>query len=227
MSGMQETCPHMKSVRNAMPRIGLFLCLLLLLAGAAVHGAATRRWDAVAPPELKADRMHAFTVRVGDYEPTPMESDLPVKERSLFTTHRYDSAASGQTMVVSLTSGIPGAVATHTPDVCYVGSGYKLVRGPTRRTLELPGGGTAHYFFADVEKTTATGTDRQRVRWAWSADGTWDAPDRPRLTYIRAGELFKLYVVTRLPENAPADDPDAVAAFTAAAFAQYGREIAR
>jgi len=210
-----------------MSRLGIPLCLLLLLVGAAVHGAATRRWDAVAPAELKADRMHAFTVRVGDYESTPMESDLPVKERSLFTSQRYDSATTGQTLVISLTSGIPGAVSTHTPDVCYVGSGYKLVRGPVRKTIDLPDGGSARYFVADVEKTSATGVDRQRVRWAWSADGTWDAPDHPRLTYIRTGELFKLYVVNRLPENAPAEDSVAVAAFTAAAFAQYGREIAR
>ena len=58
-----------------MSRIGIPICILLLLAGAAVHGAATRRWDVVAPAELKAERIHAFAVRVGDYEATPMESD--------------------------------------------------------------------------------------------------------------------------------------------------------
>jgi hypothetical protein len=210
-----------------MTRFGPLLCLLLLLAGAAVHAAATRRWDAVAPAVLKADRLHAQTLRIGDYEPRVIESDMPVKERSVVTCHSYESRALGVSMVVSLTSGIPGAVATHTPDVCYVGSGFKLVRGPVRRTIDLPGGGTARYYLADVEKTTATGTDRQRVRWAWTADGTWDAPDYPRFTYFRAGELFKLYVVNRLADDAPADDPDKVAAFVAAAFAQYAQEIAR
>ena len=210
-----------------MTRIGFFLCLLLLLAGAAVHGAATRRWDAVAPAVLNADRLHAHALQIGDYEPKVIESDMPIKERSVVTCHRYDSGSQRLTMVVSLTSGIPGAVATHTPDVCYVGSGYKIVRGPARRTVELPGGGTARFLVADVEKTTAAGTDRQRVRWAWTADGTWDAPDYPRFTYFRAGELFKLYVVNRLSDDATANDPDKVTAFVAAAFAQYARELAR
>ena len=210
-----------------MTRIGYFLCFILLLAGAAVHGAATRRWDAVAPAALKADRLHAQTLRIGDYEPALIDSDMPIKERSVVTCHRYNSSSQNLAMVVSLTSGIPGAVATHTPDVCYVGSGYKIIHGPTRRTVELPGGGTARYLVADFEKTTATGTDRQRVRWAWTADGTWDAPDYPRLTYLRAGELFKLYVVNRPPDDPPADDSDKVAAFVAAAFAQYAQEIAR
>lgn len=210
-----------------MNRLGTIVCFLVLLAGAVVHGAATRRWDAVAPPVLKAEALHGMTVRIGDYEPTPINSDLPIKERSLVTCHRYDSAARGQMVVVSLTSGIPGAVATHTPDVCYVGSGYKMTKGPTRKSIDLPGGGAARYFVAEFEKATATGVDRQRVRWAWTADGTWDAPDNPRFAYIRSGELFKLYVVTRPDDDAPAEDSDAVAAFTAAAFAQYARELAR
>ncbi|HEY2785222.1 MAG TPA: hypothetical protein VGJ05_09630 [Fimbriiglobus sp.] len=210
-----------------MNRFGILLCLVILLAGAAVHGAATRRWEVVAPAVLKADRLHAMTVRVGDYEATKIEYDLPIKERSVVTCYRYDSAALGQMMVVSLTSGIPGAVATHTPDVCYVGSGYKITRGPTRRTVELPGGGTARFFVADFEKTTATGIDRQRVRWAWTADGNWDAPDYPRFAYFRAGELFKLYVVTRPADDAPAQDSETVTAFTVAAFEQYARELAR
>ncbi len=210
-----------------MNRFGITLCFLLLLAGAAVHGAATRRWDTVAPAVLKADQLHALTLRVGDYESTKMEYDQPIKERSVVTCSRYDSAALGQMVVISLTSGIPGAVATHTPDVCYVGSGYKITRGPTRRTVELPGGGTARFLVADFEKTTATGTDRQRVRWAWTADGTWDAPDYPRFVYFRAGELFKLYVVTRPADDATAEDSESVSAFTAAAFAQYARELAR
>jgi hypothetical protein len=210
-----------------MTRIGITLCLFLILAGAAVHGAATRRWDAVAPAEMKADRLHAVVLQVGDYESAPIESELPIKERSVVSCRRYDSASLGRMFVVSLTTGIPGAVATHTPDVCYVGSGYKLLRGPNRKTVDLPGGGTAKYFVADFEKTTATGVDRQRVRWAWTADGVWDAPDYPRFTFLRVGELFKLYVVTPLAADAPADDPKAALDFTAAAFARYARELAR
>ena len=45
----------------------------------------------------------------------------------------------------------------------------------------------------------ATSVERQRVRWAWTADGTWDAPDLARFRYVKEPELFKLYIVSPLP----------------------------
>jgi hypothetical protein len=96
------------------------------------------------------------------------------------------------------------------------------VREPRREVIDLPGGGKAGYYVAEFERKSATATDRQRVRWAWSADGTWAAPDRPRFEYLRAPELFKLYIVTPVTDpEASAEDPPAVRQFVAAAFAQY------
>ena len=117
--------------------------------------------------------------------------------------------------MVTIISGIPGSVSTHTPDVCYVGSGYKCLRGPRKETIDLPGGGTAEVYVADFEKKTATKADRVRVRWAWSTDGTWIAPDNPRWQFAKqlnaVPVLYKLYVATPLPEAArktqvPEDD---------------------
>jgi hypothetical protein len=194
-------------------------------AGAAVHGATTHRWTAFAPEASRGEAFHAHVLQVGDYQSDPVPNDIPLQERSVGTSRRYFSPSRNQYAVTSLISGPSGAVSTHAPDVCYPASGYKTVKEPRREAIDLPGGGTARYYVAEFEKRTATRVERQRVRWAWSADGQWDAPDRPRFAYLRVPELFKLYIVTPVADgeqDAPqAGDPPAVRQFVAAAFAQY------
>ena len=54
---------------------------------------------------------------------------MPLKERSIATRRRYTSPARNYLAMTSIISGIPGAVSTHTPDVCYRGSGYRTAPG--------------------------------------------------------------------------------------------------
>ena len=207
-----------------MKKPAILICLALLTAGALVHGATTHRWAVLAPGASRAGQFHALTVRLGDYQCEEVPNEIPLKEMSVGTTKKYTSASRGLLVMTSLTSGPPGAVSTHTPDVCYPASGYRTVREPTRETIDLPDGGQASYYVAEFEKKTATRTERQRVRWAWSSAGTWEAPDRPRFAYLRAAELYKLYVVTPVVESdagRPAEDSPEVRRFVAATFAQY------
>jgi hypothetical protein len=202
----------------------------LIAAGAVVHGAVTQRWAVFAPDPARTERMHGLVVEYADTKAADVPNDVPLKERSVATSRRYESAAHGFVAATSIISGIPGAVATHTPDVCYSGNGYRTLREPTRQTVDLPNGGRATYLVADFERRRATAVERQRVRWAWTADGTWAAPDRARFVYMNEPELFKLYVVTPLPvgdDLPPADDPAPVRAFVAAAFAQYAEAVGR
>jgi hypothetical protein len=211
----------------------LIVVAVLVTVGAVVHGAAIQRWSFVEPDPALTDRLHALELRFEDWQPAPIPTDMATNERSVATSRRYTSAGTGRSGAVTIFSGIPGSVSTHTPDVCYPGSGYKTLRAPKRETLELPGGATAAYYVADFEKTTATRQDRVRVRWAWSTAGEWVAPDNPRWQFAaqlaRVPVLFKLYVVTPLPDEAderPEDDPTA-RAFATAAFAQYAAALAR
>jgi hypothetical protein len=207
-----------------MKRPATLICFALLAAGAVVHGATTHRWAVFAPEPSRGGEFHTYAVQLGDYRVEDVPNEIPLKERSVGTTKRYFSPSHNQVVVTSLISGPPGAVSTHTPDVCYPASGYRTVREPVRETIDLPGGGTASYYVAEFEKKTATRTERQRVRWAWSSDGRWDAPDRPRFAYLRVPELYKLYVVTPVTDvdpGRPAEDSPAVRQFVAAAFAQY------
>jgi hypothetical protein len=199
------------------------LCGVLVATAAVVHGAATHRWSMLNPDPARAAAAHAHVITLGDYRSKDIPSELPVKERSAVSCRQYTSPTGLPGVVVSITSGPPGAVSTHTPDVCYPGSGYKMLRGPKLETISLPGGGEASYMVADFEKKTATTFERQRVRWSWSVGKGWGVPDRPRFAYLREPELFKLYVVTGLAADDDRGDPDrpAVKSFVAAALSQY------
>ena len=90
-----------------------------LITGAAlVHGAVTQRWAVFAPDPAQTDRLHALEVRHGDWKPTEVPTEMPTNERSTATARSYVSASNGHSAVVTIISGIPGSVSTHTPDVC-------------------------------------------------------------------------------------------------------------
>ena len=207
-----------------MKTLAPLLACVAIAAGAAAHGAATHRWSTLAPAQTAMDRLHAHAVTLGDYQSEEVPNDLPLKEKSTGTCRRYTSAGQNQGFMVSVISGAAGSVATHTPDVCYVASGYKMMRPPLRETIDVPGVGSVSYYVSEFVKTTATRTERQRVRWSWTADGTWAAPDNPRFAYLRTTNLAKVYIVTQVSEAdalAVAEDAPAVKQFTAACFAQY------
>lgn len=202
-----------------------------LIAGAAlVHGAVTQRWAVFEPDQAQTERLHALEVRFEDWQPENVPTEMPTNERSTATARRYQSASNGRSAVVTMISGIPGSVSTHTPDVCYVGSGYKCLRGPKKETLEIPGSGTVAFYIADFEKKTATKAERVRVRWAWSTNGTWIAPDNPRWQFAKqlnaVPVLYKLYVATPLPEADAGErvheDDSVTRAFVIAAWTQFG-----
>lgn len=208
-----------------MKYLGIAIVVLLVSAGAVLHGAATYRWAAISPVSGKADAIHDHTIQVGDFNGAIVPTEFEIKEKSRVTCREYKSPTQPFGAMVSVTSGPPGAVATHAPDVCYPTSGYRTVSAPKKETVTLPGGTTINYFVAVFEKKSGSQPDRQRVRWAWAVPGgKWEAPDRARFAYLREPELFKLYVVTPLPvddADRPADDSPAVKTFVAAAFAQY------
>ncbi|HEY2910327.1 MAG TPA: exosortase-associated EpsI family protein [Gemmataceae bacterium] len=204
----------------------------LIVAGAMVNGAATQRWTAFETNPEKTAALHALELRFQDWRPELVPNDMPTNERSTATSRQYVSAGSGRSAIVTLISGIPGSVSAHTPDICYPGSGYKTLRAPKKETVALPTGQSADVYVADFEKKTATKHDRVRVRWTWAAAGSWVAPDRPRWQFatqlMKAPVLYKVYVVTGLPEAADArpEDDAVTRAFVAATLVQYGAAIA-
>ena len=171
-------------------------------------------------------------VHFENWQPSEVPTEMPLNERSIATSRRYASQG-GRVAIISFISGIPGSVASHTPDVCYPGSGYKVLRGTRKENFNLPDGRACTIYVADFEKKTRSKLDRVRVRWAWTTDGTWVAPDRPRWQFagqLRSPVLYKVYIATPLPdaEGDEAPEDDAVTkAFVAATWTQYSAAFSR
>jgi hypothetical protein len=206
--------------------------LALVVCGALVNGAVTQRWNVFESRAELTDRLHALELRFEDWQPSEVPTEMPLNERSTATSRRYASPA-GRLAVVSFISGIPGSVATHTPDVCYPGSGYKVLRGMRKEPFTLPDGRACVAYVADFEKKTQTKVDRVRVRWAWTTDGAWTAPDNPRWQFagqLRAPVLYKVYIATPLSDTDADESPEDDAttkAFVAATWAQYSAAFGR
>lgn len=211
-----------------------FAAVLVLIAGGAlVHGAVTLRWDALEPKEKRdlTEKLHALDLADAEWRSEVIPTDMPTNERSTATSRRY-VGPTGRVVSMSLISGIPGSVATHTPDVCYPSSGYKALRGPKKEAVALPNGQTGELYVADFEKKSQTRVDRVRVRWAWTVGGEFVAPDSPRWAFaksLRAPTIYKVYVVTLLPEaegDAVPEEDAITKAFAAAAWAKYAAAFA-
>ncbi len=174
----------------------------MLVASGVVHGMWTNRWSQTGQAEGK-NLLAGIAHDVGDWKPGDFErinpAEIPANTRC--DSRFFVPMKNGKPLRVSITSGSPAAVAVHTPDVCFLGAGWKL-RGPVvRQTLSLPGGGAGSFWVGDFTKTTSTSSESIRVRWCWSADGNWVAPDYPRWVLARAPILYKLYLVHPLTEE--------------------------
>lgn len=113
----------------------------------------------------------------------------------------------GVNLFVSLADGPCPDVATHTPDMCFVGHGYRMEAKPGR--LRQVQAGFPDFFHATFVQEGPAGARIARVFWAWRSAGGWRTADNPRLQFASRGRLQKLYVIRYLNEvNEPvASDP--------------------
>jgi hypothetical protein len=203
---------------------------LLLVAGfvglsGLGHGIWTNRWSPLEASEGK-DLLESLDGTVGDWQPGARlhidPADIPAK--AACTSRQFVPLRPGKPMVVSITSGGPGAVAVHTPDVCYLGAGYKLRGEVTRQTITI-GDARASFWVGDFVKTTATGSETVRVHWTWSADGSWQAPEYPRWFFARTNVLYKMYIVQQLSDEDDLTRDDAYRSFVASLVPQLNRQL--
>lgn len=171
---------------------------VLLGISGLVHGMWTNRWQPGIEMSGK-DLLTPLEEPIGDWQPDTMitlkASEIPAKTKAV--SRRFTPLKSGRPLVVSVSSGHPGVITAHTPDVCYPGSGFVQKTPISQDIIKLSNGKEASFWMADFEKQTPLGNDVIRVRWSWCKDKEqeWKAPERPRLAYARTPLLYKVYMV--------------------------------
>jgi hypothetical protein len=170
------------------------------LAVIAVAGFAEGRFSNKESSERELARAVEAVSRIplncGQWTATELDlapDELRVAEASGAMLRRYTHSTSGRSVIVLLLCGPAGPISVHPPTACYRARGYRLVDAPERGSLIE---NSREHSFLTAEFTNPAGfaDDRVGIMWSWSANGSWAAPENPRLEFAGQPVLFKLYV---------------------------------
>ncbi len=187
----------------------LAAAFLLLVASGVGQGLWTGRWGVSADVKAAAARCDRIAMNLGEWEGQPVEmspEQLAMAEIDGHCSRRYVNRRTGQEVRVLLVCGRPGPISVHPPDVCYTGAGYAVVAPPQRHHVEAD---PAADFMTTRFAKPGVEPDPLRIFWGWTDGGPLTAPDNPRLTFARAGALYKLYVIRRMGSTDEPLDHDA------------------
>ncbi len=172
-----------------------------LVSAGVVEGIWSNRWGASEDSRVAAARLGGVPLNVGPWRGKDLEIDakvLRVAEAQGNVSRVYTNEKTGESVTVLLLCGPSGPIASHTPDVCYAGTGYEMKGSPRRNTLTFDGSEPSTYWSARFEKPAA-GEVPLQVCWAWGVDGNWAASDVPRADFALRRVLYKLYATRRVP----------------------------
>jgi hypothetical protein len=181
-----------------------YSAVVLVIVAGLVHGFWTDRWTVSHAPAEAAARLAKLPLTVGEWEAQPLKGEAKSTEAIAGELNRrYVHRKNGSEVTVVIFAGLPGPVSIHTPDVCYGAAGFK-VESPARYRLAAEDGSPGGSFWtADLHKARVTQELHQRIFWAWTARGTWQAADDPRLAFAGERVLFKMYLVR--PMHSPSE----------------------
>jgi hypothetical protein len=200
------------------------LAIAMILAAGWAHGHWTHRWTIIPAVQALAAKVGELPAEADEWSATsepldPRELRAAGGEVALQRSYRAPGAPPAE---VFLIAGRAASVSSHTPEVCYPGAGFLL--GPIRRVV-IGGGGAGpepSEFATAVATRKEPGKDESiRLYWAWNDGRGWRAPSDPRVAFLSAPALCKLYLISPVAGSGDADD-DAALALLGRLAAQYG-----
>jgi len=177
--------------------IRISAALVLIVGAGLVHGAWTNRWGPSAELSALAGRFESVPMVIGAWKGTAFE--LPAEERAMTgavacLARRYSNSSRGVTVSVLMLGGLPGAITTHTPEVCYPGAGYTL-RAPSPFDSRYGPDERRAGFQTALATREGTRPSVLRIFWSWNASKGWLTPENARWSFASEPALCKLYVI--------------------------------
>jgi len=120
---------------------------------------------------------------------------MRVAEADASLNRLYTNATTKQVVAVSILYGNQGAMCAHDPNTCYAGSGFNTAGLAALKTFPTADSTLKLGRFEKGDPAPA-GLD---VCWGFTADGGWQCPETPRLTFAGRSMLYKLYAQTGVP----------------------------
>ncbi|MCS7306530.1 MAG: EpsI family protein [Thermoguttaceae bacterium] len=192
--------------------VGTVLIILTTL----VQGILTERWGPSSSEQLNAfaTALQKVPTRIGDWEVQEI-TEMDPREREAAgavgdLSRTYRNPHTQEVVSVYLICGPSRAVAVHTPEACYVSSGFRIE--DKIQPYDIPFANTKGEFrTATFLKEDPTGSQLLRVFWAWNATGQWEAPEWPRMKYGGRTPLNKVYFIARSVPGEPVAESPALA----------------
>lgn len=185
--------------------------LALIVAAGLVHGAWTNRWGVRPSVAALAERLRTLPATLGGW--TSEDRTIPPRELAMtgavgHVNRVYSSSDQGLVVSILLLTGLPGDIATHTPEACYPGAGYTLGE-TTQYTFRYGDPERGAEFRTAIASRGGANPSTLRIYWAWRGSESWSAPDDPRWTFATMPALTKLYIVreTGGAKSDPQSDP--------------------
>src|SRR5262249_32086165 len=144
------------------------VAIILIVGAGLVHGAWTNRWGRSAALATLVQRFESVPMVIGDWKATALE--LPARERVLagaeaWLVRAYVNSSRGIAVTVVLLGGLPGDIATHTPDVCYPSAGYGMNAPESFKSRYGPQSRPAEF---QTARSVREGTSPSVLRLFWS-----------------------------------------------------------
>ncbi|HPP52050.1 MAG TPA: exosortase-associated EpsI family protein [Thermoguttaceae bacterium] len=192
--------------------IGVVLIILTTI----VQGFLTDRWGPSSSEQIEAfaRALENVPLRIGDWEVQQI-TEMDPREREAAgavgdLSRTYRNPHTQEVVSVYMICGPSRSVAVHTPEACYVSSGFRME--DKIRPYEIKFGNTSGEFrTATFLKEDPTSSQLLRVFWAWNATGQWEAPEWPRMKYGGRTPLNKVYFIARSAPSEPVEENAALA----------------
>jgi hypothetical protein len=171
--------------------------MVLLALAALVHGVATGRWQTGRALQDAAARVPLVPLTIGDWKGTERPPDHDAFAQAgarAYWMRVYKDQRTGEEITVLLMCGRAGRMGVHTPEICYGGAGYDVVGEPVHEQVETTQP-AAVFWTARFRKPGPAGDSTLLIHWAWTPDGAWQAPEKPRWAFAGEPFLYKLYLV--------------------------------
>ncbi len=178
--------------------------IVVLGIGTLIEGRLSDRWgrESSKKLELFTQRLQNVPREFGSWTGVDDEIDADEFKASNCTgcVSRTYTNRDGQQINVYLVSGSARHVTIHTPDWCYVGAGYSMEHEPQQYTLQdVEGIETAPEFLTTrFKKEEALRTERIRIFWSFSDNGTWIGPRMPKPAFAGKSAMYKIYLITKI-----------------------------
>jgi hypothetical protein len=188
---------------------------LITLAGL-VHGSWTNRWRPAPAIAALASRLNSVPMVLGDGAWTATSRELSAREMTMtgaagYLSRVYSNPSKGLQVSVLLLCGLPGDMATHTPEACYPGAGYSLGSAETYTPSYSEPESQAEFRTA-IATRSGSSPSVLRLFWSWRGSKEWSAPEEPRWSFASESVLTKIYIVRETagavvePKNDPCNE---------------------